>query len=120
MGGFSRSLEVELSAGNAYNFPLYFSILKSVLGFNQQQVTLLGVANDIGENVGFLLGIACNKFLHRAVVLLIGVVLCFFGYCLLWLNVSQTIETLPFWLSLKGLLSGMNCGVDCLEILIDC
>ncbi|KAF2323118.1 hypothetical protein GH714_033525 [Hevea brasiliensis] len=46
---------------NGYNFPLYSSALKSLLGFNQQQLTLLGVANDIGESVGLIPGIVINK-----------------------------------------------------------
>ena len=58
--GLAAALWVEIAAGNAYNFPLYSPALKSVMGFNQQQLTLLGVANDIGENVGLLPGIACN------------------------------------------------------------
>ncbi|KAK0598419.1 hypothetical protein LWI29_034493 [Acer saccharum] len=105
--GLAAAVWVELSAGNAYNFPLYSSTLKSVLGFSQQQVTLLGVANDIGENVGLLPGIACNKFPPWA-VLLMGVVLCFFGYGLIWLVVSQTIETLPFWLLFLALIVATN------------
>ncbi|KAK3219237.1 hypothetical protein Dsin_013207 [Dipteronia sinensis] len=105
--GLAAAVWVELSAGNAYNFPLYSSTLKSVLGFSQQQITLLGVANDIGENVGLLPGIACNKFPPWA-ILLMGVVLCFFGYGLLWLAVSQTIETLPFWLLFLALVIATN------------
>lgn len=87
---------MEIAAGNAYNFPLYSHALKSILGFNQQQLTILGVANDIGENVGLLPGIACNKFPPWA-VLLLGVVLCFLGYGVLWLAVSQTVPGLPYW-----------------------
>ncbi|KAK3219236.1 hypothetical protein Dsin_013206 [Dipteronia sinensis] len=105
--GLAAAVWVELSAGNAYNFPLYSSTLKSVLGFSQQQVALLGVANDIGENVGLLPGIACNIFPPWA-VLLMGAVLCFFGYGLVWLSVSQTIETLPFWLLFLALVVAAN------------
>ncbi|KAF8398068.1 hypothetical protein HHK36_016995 [Tetracentron sinense] len=78
-------------------FPLYSHSLKSILGFNQQQITILGVANDFGENMGILPGLACNKF-PPWVVLLIGTVSCFFGYGGLWLTVSQTVEALPYWL----------------------
>ncbi|CAK7338557.1 unnamed protein product, partial [Dovyalis caffra] len=28
----------------------------------QRQLTIIGVANDAGENVGLIPGIACNKF----------------------------------------------------------
>lgn len=94
--GLAAAVWVEIAAGNAYNFPLYSPALKSVLGYNQQQLTILGVANDIGESVGLLPGIACNKFPPWA-VLLVGVVLCFLGYGVIWLTVSQTITGLPYW-----------------------
>ena len=95
--GLAAAVWVEIAAGNAYNFPLYSPSLKSVLGFNQQQVTILGVANDFGENVGLLPGIACNKFPPWA-VLLVGTVCCFLGYGVIWLAVSQTVPNLPYWL----------------------
>ncbi|KAG5559534.1 hypothetical protein RHGRI_009159 [Rhododendron griersonianum] len=69
--GLGAAVWIQIASGNAYNFPLYSHSLKSVLGFSQQQLTMLGVANDIGENVGILPGIACNK-LPPWVVLLIG------------------------------------------------
>lgn len=94
--GLAAAVWVEIAAGNAYNFPLYSPALKSVMGYNQQQLTILGVANDIGESVGLLPGIACNKFPPWA-VLLVGVVLCFLGYGVIWLAVSQTITGLPYW-----------------------
>ncbi|KAL6507026.1 hypothetical protein OROHE_022161 [Orobanche hederae] len=94
--GLGAAVWVQIAAGNAYTFPLYSSSLKSVLGFNQQQLTILGVANDIGENVGILPGIACNK-LPPSSVLLVGVCASFFGYGILWLAVSQTILPLPYW-----------------------
>ncbi|XP_052199940.1 protein NUCLEAR FUSION DEFECTIVE 4-like [Diospyros lotus] len=95
--GLGAAVWLQIASGNAYNFPLYSHSLKSVLGFNQRQLTFLGVANDVGENVGILPGIACNKF-PPWVVLLIGAVACFFGYGVLWLAVSRTVESLPFWL----------------------
>ncbi|KAL3835510.1 hypothetical protein ACJIZ3_010246 [Penstemon smallii] len=94
--GLGAAVWVQIAAGNAYTFPLYSPSLKSVLGFNQQQLTILGVANDIGENVGILPGIACNKFPPWA-VLLVGVCLSFLGYGVLWLAVSQTVQSLPYW-----------------------
>lgn len=105
--GLAAAVWLEISAGNAYNFPLYSSTLKSVLGFNQQQVTILGVANDIGENLGLLPGIACNKFPIWA-VLLVGVFACFLGYGVIWLAVSQTVSTMPFWLLFVALVVGTN------------
>ncbi|XAR50512.1 hypothetical protein NMG60_11004856 [Bertholletia excelsa] len=94
--GLGAAVWVQIAAGNSYTFPLYSSSLKTVLGFSQQQVTILGVANDVGENVGILPGIACNK-LPPWVVLLIGVSACFLGYGVLWLAVSQTVQSMPYW-----------------------
>ncbi|KAH6827673.1 Major facilitator superfamily protein [Perilla frutescens var. hirtella] len=94
--GLGAAVWVQIAAGNGYTFSLYSPSLKSVLGFTQQQLTILGVANDIGENVGILPGIACNKFPPWA-VLLVGVFASFFGYGVLWLAVSQTVQSLPYW-----------------------
>ncbi|PSR96057.1 Protein NUCLEAR FUSION DEFECTIVE like [Actinidia chinensis var. chinensis] len=94
--GLSAAVWVQIAAGNAYTFPLYSPSLKTVLGFNQQQLTILGVANDVGENVGIIPGIACNK-LPPWVVLLVGVCACFLGYGVLWLVVSETVQSIPYW-----------------------
>ena len=95
--GLGAAVWLQIASGNAFTFPLYSRSLKSVLGFNQRQVTLLGVANDIGENVGLLPGIACNK-LPPWVILLIGALASFVGYGVLWLAVSKTVHSLPYWL----------------------
>ncbi|WJZ98224.1 hypothetical protein VitviT2T_016766 [Vitis vinifera] len=95
--GLGAAVWVQIASGNAYTFPLYSHSLKSVLGFNQHQLTMLGVANDIGENVGLLPGVVCNKF-PPWVVLSIGAFACFLGYGVLWLALSRTLLSLPFWL----------------------
>ncbi|RXI05654.1 hypothetical protein DVH24_017696 [Malus domestica] len=69
--GLGAAVWVQIAAGNAYTFPLYSHSLKSVLGFNQQQLTMLGVANDIGENFGLIPGFVSKK--HPPwLILLIG------------------------------------------------
>ncbi|XVE91250.1 hypothetical protein DITRI_Ditri20bG0138700 [Diplodiscus trichospermus] len=105
--GLAAAVWVEIAAGNAYNFPLYSSALKSVLGFSQQQITILGVANDMGESFGLLPGLACNKF-PPWFVLLVGVLACFLGYGVIWLAVSQTITGLPFWVLWIALVVAAN------------
>ena len=95
--GLGAAVWVQIASGNAYTFPLYSHSLKTVLGFNQRQLTMLGVANDIGENVGLIPGIVSNK-LAPWVVLLIGGLACFFGYGVLWLAVSGTVTFIPYWL----------------------
>ncbi|KZV58425.1 hypothetical protein F511_26604 [Dorcoceras hygrometricum] len=105
--GLGAAVWVQIAAGNAYTFPLYSPSLKSVLGFSQHQLTILGVANDIGENVGILAGIVCNK-LPPWVVLLVGVCAAFLGYGVLWLAVSQTVQSVPYWVLWLALCIGAN------------
>ncbi|KAF3788123.1 NUCLEAR FUSION DEFECTIVE 4 protein [Nymphaea thermarum] len=107
--GLGAAVWVQVAAGNPFNFPLYSPTLKSVLGYSQQQLTLLGVANDIGENVGILPGIACNK-LPPWVLLMIGSLFCFLGYGVIWLAVSQTVSSLPFIVLWLALCIGTNSG----------
>ncbi|XP_074275893.1 protein NUCLEAR FUSION DEFECTIVE 4 [Silene latifolia] len=104
--GLAAAVWVEFAGGNSYTFPLFTPSLKSILGFNQQQITILGVANDFGD-MGILPGIACNKFPPWA-VLSIGAFSCFLGYGVLWLAVSQTVLNLPYWLLWIALLIGSN------------
>ncbi|XP_057995836.1 protein NUCLEAR FUSION DEFECTIVE 4 isoform X2 [Hevea brasiliensis] len=95
--GLGVAVWVQIASGNAYSFPLYSHSLKSVLGFNQHQLTMVGVANDIGENIGLLPGIASNKFPPWA-ILLIGAFACFIGYGVLWLALSRAVQSMPYWL----------------------
>ncbi|KAH7546283.1 hypothetical protein FEM48_Zijuj01G0183800 [Ziziphus jujuba var. spinosa] len=105
--GLGAAVWLQIASGNAYTFPLYSHSLKSVLGFNQHQLTILGVANDVGENVGLLPGIASNKF-PPWLVLLIGGVACFLGYGVLWLAVSGTVLSMPYWLLWAALCVATN------------
>uniref|UniRef100_A0A7C9CQF0 Nodulin-like domain-containing protein n=1 Tax=Opuntia streptacantha TaxID=393608 RepID=A0A7C9CQF0_OPUST len=95
--GLGAAILVQFASGNPYTFPLFSPALKSVLGFSQQQITILGVAADIGENAGILPGIVCNKF-HPWVVLCGGALACFSGFGLIWLTVTETIQNVPYWL----------------------
>ena len=101
--GLGAAVWLLIASGNSYGFPLYSHSLRSVLGFNQQQIAMLGVAIDIGENVGILPGIASNKLPHW-LILSIGAVLSFVGYGVLWLSVSRTIASLPYCLVCKSII----------------
>ncbi|KAL8226465.1 hypothetical protein R6Q57_016297 [Mikania cordata] len=105
--GFAAAVWVGIAAGNSYCFPLYSHSLKSVLGFSQQQLTILGVANDFGENTGILPGIACNYFPTWA-VLLVGVFSSFFGYGVIWLAITQSVHNLPYWVLWIALVLAAN------------
>ncbi|XP_078430600.1 major facilitator superfamily protein [Wolffia australiana] len=105
--GLGAAVWVQLAAGSAFAFPLYSPSLKSVLGFSQQQLTILGVANDIGENVGILPGIASNRF-PPWTVLLVGALCGFLGFGVLYLAVSQTLHNIPYWLLWVALVVATN------------
>nr|XP_043618095.1 protein NUCLEAR FUSION DEFECTIVE 4 [Erigeron canadensis] len=105
--GLAAAVWVQIASGNAYSFPLYSHALKSVLGLSQQQLTILGVANDFGENVGILPGIASNKY-PPWVVLSIGVLASFFGYGVIWLAVSETVHNMPYWVLWIALVVATN------------
>ncbi|KAF8103063.1 hypothetical protein N665_0188s0023 [Sinapis alba] len=105
--GLAAALWVQMSAGNASTFPLYSAALKTVFGFNQQQVTILGVAGELGGNMGILPGYASNKLPPWA-MLLIGIASCFLGYGVLWLSLSQIVHDLPFWLLFIALVIATN------------
>ncbi|CAM6078860.1 unnamed protein product [Sphagnum tenellum] len=94
--GLVAGMWVEASAGNAYTFAFYSTKLKHVLHYHQFQLNNLGVAKDIGENVGLLAGALCNS-LPPWVMLSIGATSGFIGYGMLWLVVSQQIAPLPYW-----------------------
>ncbi|CAA6670451.1 unnamed protein product [Spirodela intermedia] len=59
--GLGAAVWVQMAAGCGYTFPLYSPALKSALGLTQQQLTILGVANGVGENIGVLPGVFCNR-----------------------------------------------------------
>lgn len=95
--GLAAALWVLFAAGNNYCFALYSHSLKSILSLNQQQITSLGVANDIGQSVGILAGISINKFPPWK-VLLIGAISCFSGYGVIWLAITQRVGNMPYTL----------------------
>ncbi|KAK7330014.1 hypothetical protein VNO77_24199 [Canavalia gladiata] len=105
--GLGAAVWVQIASGNGYTFPLYSHSLKSVLGFNQRQVTLLGVANDIGENVGLIPGLASNTF-PPSLILFIGALFSFLGFGLLYLTISQTLHSVPYFLLWFGLAVATN------------
>ncbi|XP_052166401.1 protein NUCLEAR FUSION DEFECTIVE 4-like [Oryza glaberrima] len=95
--GLAAAVWVQMAAGNAYTFPLYSPAIKAALGYTQQQLAVLGVAKDVGENFGIVAGVLCNSF-PPWVVLLVGAAFCFVGYGALWLAVSGAVVAMPYWL----------------------
>lgn len=94
--GLAAATWVQVAAGSAYCFPLYSHAAKAVLGINQRSLTMLGVANDIGENFGLVPGVLCNR-LAPWLVLTIGAASSFVGFGIMWLAVSKTVAGIPYF-----------------------
>ena len=90
------SLLIMAMSESMYMFGLYSSYIKSILGYDQTTLTLLSFIKDLGANVGVLSGLI-NEVTLLWVILLIGVVLNFFGYFMIWLSVTGRISTHKVW-----------------------
>jgi hypothetical protein len=93
--GLAAAVWVQVAAGSAYIFPLYSDAIKEALDYNQRALTMLGVGNDVGENLGLLPGVLANRIPPWA-TLLIGSACAFFGFGTLWLAVTKTL-VMPYW-----------------------
>lgn len=86
------SFFIMAAAGATYMFGLYSPDIKAALGYDQTTLNLLSFFKDVGSNVGVLAGLI-NEFAPPWVVLLIGAVLNFFGYFMIWMAVTKKIST---------------------------
>lgn len=84
------------AAGATYMFSLYSKDIKDSLGYDQTTLNLLSFFKDLGSNVGVLSGLIA-EVTPPWVVLLIGAVLNFFGYFMIWLGVTKKISTPKVW-----------------------
>ncbi|KAF0893081.1 hypothetical protein E2562_021334 [Oryza meyeriana var. granulata] len=67
---------------------------------------MLGVANDVGENVGLVPGVLANR-LPPWLILVIGSACAFLGFGTLWLAVTKTL-VMPYWVLCIALCIGTN------------
>uniref|UniRef100_A0ACD5US84 Uncharacterized protein n=1 Tax=Avena sativa TaxID=4498 RepID=A0ACD5US84_AVESA len=104
--GLAAAVWVQVAAGSAYVFPLYSHAVKEALGYNQKSLTMLGVANDVGENVGLVPGVLANR-LPPWLILLMGSACAFFGFGTVWLAVTKTVA-MPYWVLWIALCIGTN------------
>ncbi|TVU02339.1 hypothetical protein EJB05_52190 [Eragrostis curvula] len=107
--GLGAAVWVQVAGGASSTFALYSHALKVALGVDQSRLALLGVACDVGENLGLLPGVLCNR-LHPALLLLIGGAACLLGYGTAWLIVSGVAPALPYWLIWFALCLAANGG----------
>lgn len=87
---------VQACAGIGYVFGNYSPIIKSEFGYNQKQISGLGVAKDMGDSVGLFAGLLCDV-LPLWGLLLMGALQNLVGYGWLYLMVSGRTSQLPFW-----------------------
>lgn len=90
------SLLIMSMAGATYLFSLYSSEIKSSLGYDQTTLNLLSFFKDLGGNVGMVSGFI-NEVSPPWVVLLMGAIMNFFGYFMIWLAVVGKIAKPPVW-----------------------
>ncbi|KQK19342.1 hypothetical protein BRADI_1g47737v3 [Brachypodium distachyon] len=107
--GLGAAVWVQVAGGASSTFALYSHALKVALGVDQRRLALLAVACDVGENLGLLPGVLCNR-LHPALLLLVGAAACVLGYGATWLAVSGVAPALPYWLVWLALCLAANSG----------
>ncbi|XP_050386359.1 uncharacterized protein LOC126802722 [Argentina anserina] len=84
------------AAGATYMFGLYSPDIKKVLAYDQSTLNLLSFFKDLGSNVGILSGLL-NEVTPPWVVLLVGAILNFFGYLMIWLSVTKKVARPKVW-----------------------
>ncbi|CAN8317247.1 unnamed protein product [Cochlearia groenlandica] len=93
---FFGSLLIMSAAGATYMFSLYSGDIKRTLGYDQTTLNLLSFFKDLGANVGVLAGLI-NEVTPPWFVLIIGALLNFFGYFMIWLAVTKRISRPQVW-----------------------
>ncbi|MED6172688.1 hypothetical protein PIB30_052318 [Stylosanthes scabra] len=94
-------------AGTAYMFGSISPVIKTNMGYNQQQVAFLSVAKDLGDNVGLLAG-KISEVSPTWRVILVGIFQNVFGYGLVWLVVTHRLPSLPLWMLCILIFVGQN------------
>ncbi|XP_006307112.2 uncharacterized protein LOC17899791 [Capsella rubella] len=106
----TASIWIQCTLGGSYTFGIYSAILKSTQSYDQSTLDTVSVFKDIGGNVGVLSGLVytaatSNSRLRHVregrgrggpwVAILIGAVLNFTGYFLMWASVTGLIWRPP-------------------------
>ncbi|KAF5735828.1 hypothetical protein HS088_TW15G01344 [Tripterygium wilfordii] len=93
---FVAATWIQSCAGVGYLFGSISPVIKSSLGYNQTQLSKLGVAKDLGDSVGFLAG-TLSEILPLWAALLVGALQNLIGYGWVWLVVTGRAPVLPLW-----------------------
>lgn len=90
------SILIMAAAGLTYLFGVYSKEIKSTLGYDQSTLNLIGFSKDLGANIGVLSGVL-DEFAPTWMVLLVGSVMNFAGYFVIWLAVTKRIAKPTVW-----------------------
>ena len=93
---FVAAMWIQSCAGVGYIFGSISPVIKSSLNYNQRQLSKLGVAKDLGDNVGFLAG-SLSEILPLWSALLVGALQNLVGYGWVRLIVTGRAPVLPLW-----------------------
>ncbi|KAI3980172.1 hypothetical protein MKX01_033313 [Papaver californicum] len=93
---FVAAMWVQSVAGTGYLFGSISPVIKTSLNYNQKQIATLGVAKDLGDNIGFLAGTFC-EVLPISGALFVGAIQNLVGYGWVWLIVTHRVPALPLW-----------------------
>lgn len=104
---FVCSMWIQSCAGIGYLFGSISPVIKTHMGYNQRQVSLLGVAKDLGDSIGFVPG-TFVEILPVWSINLIGALQNFVGYGLVWLIVTNRLPSLPLWVLCIAIFVGTN------------
>ncbi|CAN1760967.1 Protein NUCLEAR FUSION DEFECTIVE 4 [Linum perenne] len=101
------SLLIMSVSGATYMFGLYSPDIKTSLGYDQSTLNLLSFFKDLGGNVGIISGLI-NEVAPPWVVLVIGAVMNFSGYFMIWLAVTYRIPKPKLWHMCLYICAGAN------------
>ncbi|GKV34200.1 hypothetical protein SLEP1_g42597 [Rubroshorea leprosula] len=101
------SFLIMAGAGATYLFGVYSKDIKSTLGYDQSTLNLLSSCKDLGANVGILSGLLA-EVTPTWFVLLVGAVLNFAGYFMVWLAVCRKIPKPKVWQMCAYICIGAN------------
>nr|KYP68591.1 hypothetical protein KK1_022223 [Cajanus cajan] len=90
------SFFVMAGGGSVYIFGSYSEVIKSTQGYDQSTLNFLGFCKDLGGNLGAPIGLM-GEITPPWLVLLIGSLLNFVGYFMIWLVVTGRIYKPHVW-----------------------
>ncbi|WOG96480.1 hypothetical protein DCAR_0415815 [Daucus carota subsp. sativus] len=92
---FATSLIMSVN-GSSFMFGLYSNDIKSSLGYDQTTLNLVSFFKDLGGNLGIISGLI-NEFTPPWILLVIGAVMNFTGYFMIWLAVTGHTAKPQVW-----------------------